>query len=52
MWVKDSIGFSGPLKPRLNTKSEARGMLVMFSQNTFKKLTITSSDVTTVGSGK
>ena len=52
MWVKDSKGFSGPQQQRLSTKSEARGMLVMLSQNTCKKLTITSSDATTVGSGK
>ena len=52
MWVKDSKEFSGPPKPKLSTKKEARSMLRIVYQNTSKKLTITSSGATTVGSGK
>ena len=52
MWVKDSKEFSGPPKPKLSTKKEARSMLRIVYQNTSKKLNITSSDATTEGSMK
>ena len=50
--MKDSKEFFGPLQTKLSTKPEAISMLTILYRSTLKKLTITSSDATTVGSGK